>query len=140
MGCIAPIFDPHFDPQNDPLGDSMKHENLKLRGRIYYLRRRVPERYKTVENRNEVLLSLRTDSLEVAKSKQGGVWRNQVEAWEAKLAGDTADAEKKHAAAIELAAVRGLRYMPMPEVLELPTDKLLERVETATDRREAVAV
>jgi len=81
----------------------MDTKHLKQRGEAWYLSRRVPIRYQSVENRAEVLLTLNTDSLEVAQSKRGAVWRNLIEAWEAKLAGDTADAEKKHAAAVRAA-------------------------------------
>ncbi|MEM6635535.1 MAG: DUF6538 domain-containing protein [Pseudomonadota bacterium] len=114
-------------------------KNLKLREGKWHLRRRVPKRYHPVEVRNEVVLSLKTDSLEVAQRKMSDVWELQIEAWEAKLAGDTSDADRKHAAAMELAAVRGVRYMPIREVSDLPIEKVLERVEAASDHREAVA-
>jgi hypothetical protein len=53
-----------------------------------------------------VHLSLHTDSQSVAEGKWRAIRDNQVEAWEAKLAGDTADAEKRDAAARELVAAK----------------------------------
>ena len=113
---------------------------ITLRSDTWYLRRRVPKRYAQVEPRPNILLSLHTDSKAQAEAKWRLVWDNLVEGWEAKLAGDTTDAQKRHTAATELAAVRGFRYLPIREVTELPTNKLLERVEAATDRPEAVAL
>ncbi|MEP3895135.1 MAG: tyrosine-type recombinase/integrase [Litorimonas sp.] len=118
----------------------MAHAPIKLRENTWWLRRRVPKRYQSVENRKYVHVSLHTDSKSVAESKWRDVWNNEVEAWEARLAGDTADAEKRHAAAVELAKVRGFRYMPTQDVLKLPTEAILERVEAAKDVTDAAAL
>lgn len=53
-----------------------------------------------------------------------------IEAWESKLAGDTDDAEARFAAARELAAKRGFRFMMAKEVAALPLPELLQRVDT----------
>jgi len=84
---------------------------IKLRGKSYQLYKRVPKRYAAVEPRTFVWLSLHTDSISVANSKADRAWSQMVEAWEARLAGDTADADQRFAAAKELAAVRGFRYL-----------------------------
>ena len=99
------------------------------RGSTFHLRRRVPKRYADVEPRKIVFVSLHTDSESVATGKADRVWNQMVEAWEARLAGDTADAEARHAAARELARVRGFRYLDVGRVAKLPTDELVERVE-----------
>jgi hypothetical protein len=52
-----------------------------------------------------------------------------VEAWEARLAGDTADADRRLAAAKELAAVRGFRYLDAAKVAQLPRVEVVQRVE-----------
>jgi len=73
-------------------------------------------------------------------------WQHMIEAWEAKLAGDTGDAEKRFEAARELAAARGYRYLPAPQVASLPREELLARIEAvpvrndAPDKREAAAI
>jgi hypothetical protein len=94
------------------------------RGKSFYLRRRVPDRYRGVENRGTIWVSLHTDSPTVAGRKASGVWAELEEVWEARLAGETEDAEARYAAAIELARVRGHRYADARQVANLPTTKL----------------
>lgn len=118
----------------------MKNPPLRMRDGIWHIRRRVPKRYEAVEERSEIWKSLHTDSREAALGKWKGVWDNLVEGWEAKLAGDTVDAEKRHAAAVELAQLRGFRYLPIGDVLQLPTEKFVARLETAKDVHEAKAL
>ncbi|SED24591.1 DUF6538 domain-containing protein [Rhodobacter sp. 24-YEA-8] len=65
-----------------------------LRGTTYHLRKRVPQRYRPVEPRDTVWISLHTDSEKVAKAKAPAAWSELVEAWEAKLFGKEADAEQ----------------------------------------------
>lgn len=48
-------------------------------------------------------------------------------AWEAKLAGDSADAEQRFAAARDLAEARGFRYMRSDQVAKLPIEELRDR-------------
>ncbi|SNT27093.1 DUF6538 domain-containing protein [Antarctobacter heliothermus] len=116
------------------------------RGKTYHLRQRVPLRYKSVEPREIVGISLRTDSESVARAKAEGAWQNLIEGWEAKLAGDTSDAERRFEAARELAAVRGFRYLPATKASTLPTEEWLARVEAVPERngkpdmREAAAI
>ena len=119
---------------------------IKRRGKTLSLYKRVPKRYSSIEPRKFVWLALHTDSETVAQSKAGPAWDALIEGWEAKLAGDTSDAEQRFAAARELAAVRGFRYMRADQVAKLPTDELLERVaavggtDDAPDVRDAEAV
>lgn len=96
---------------------------------IYDLRRRVPRGYGGVEPRGTVWISLHTDSETGAPSKAERAWGQTVEAWEARLAGDTDDAEARHAAARELARVRGFRYLDLGSVATLPVAELVERLE-----------
>lgn len=100
-----------------------------LRGKTYHLRKRVPQRFAAIEPRDTVWISLHTDSEKVAKAKAPAAWSELLEAWEAKLAGQTAEAEKLFEAAKRLAAARGFRYLPAERVATLPVDGLLDRVE-----------
>lgn len=75
--------------------------------RTIQFRRRVPARYRSVEPREVFWLSLHTDSAEEGKSKGEQVWRTQIQAWEAMLAGETTIAEDRIAAARELAQAKG---------------------------------
>ena len=85
------------------------HMAIKKRGKIYQLVQRVPRRYQPVEARETVWISLHTDSETVAKVEAPMAWAQMIEAWEARLAGDSQDAESRFEAAKELAAMRGFR-------------------------------
>jgi integrase len=117
-----------------------------MRGKSFQLYKRVPKRYKSIEPRTFVWLSLHTDSPSIAKNKAAGVWAQLVEAWEARLAGDNADSDKRLSAAKELAAVRGFRYLDAAKVAALPVADLIERINAVPtvhgipDRIEAAAV
>ncbi|TQM92439.1 DUF6538 domain-containing protein [Roseinatronobacter monicus] len=102
---------------------------LIQRGTTYYIRKRVPQRFAAVESRQTVWISLHTDSLTLAQTKAPAAWAEMNEAWEARLAGDTDDAEKRFEAARELAQARGFRYLPANRVAALPTRVILDRVE-----------
>lgn len=106
-----------------------------LRGDTWYLVRRVPGRYAKIEPRQKVRVSLATDSREVADEKAPLIWRQMIEAWEARLAGDTTDAQARLEAAKEIAQSRGYRYLSSHSVARLPIDELLSRVEATTDSR-----
>lgn len=103
--------------------------SIAKRGRLYHLRRRVPRRYRAVEPRETVWISLHTDSETVAHSKADRAWSQMIEAWEARLAGNSADAEARYEAARDLARARGFRYLDAGAVAKLPVEDVVERVE-----------
>lgn len=105
------------------------------RGSTYQLRRRVPRRYRSVEPRETIWISLHTDSEKRAREKATAAWAQLEQAWEARLAGDTQDAERRFQAVQELAEARGYRYLDAGRVAKLPLSELLNRVEDATDRQ-----
>jgi len=107
---------------------------IKARGKGLSLYRRVPKRYEEVEPRKFIWVSLHTDSRSVAETKEPAIWEQMIEAWEAKLAGASGDAEARFAAARELAQMRGFRYLQAAAVAKLPTEELLRRVEVITVR------
>jgi len=94
-----------------------------------HFRRRVPRRFVDIEPREYVWISLHTDLEDVARRKAPAIWDEMLEAWEAKLHGDTEDAEQRFEAAKELAAIRGFRYLPSAEVARLPRQELFARIE-----------
>ncbi|MCC0076994.1 MAG: integrase [Rhodobacter sp.] len=108
---------------------------IRKRGNIYQLVRRVPQRYRAVEDREMVWISLHTDSESVAKLKAPIAWSEMTQAWEAKLRGDDTDAAARFDAARDLAATRGFRYLPVTSVAKLPTSDLLKRVEAVSIRK-----
>ncbi|WP_371742021.1 hypothetical protein [Citreicella sp. C3M06] len=82
-----------------------------------------------------------------AETKAGPVWEQLVAMWEAKLAGDDSDAEKRYLFAQELAEMRGFRYLHVSKVAELPLEELAARIEAIPvdrkgrpDQREAQAL
>lgn len=103
--------------------------SIAKRGRLYHLRRRVPRRYRVVEPRETVWISLHTDSETVAHSKADRAWSQMIEAWEARLAGNSEDAEVRYEAARDLARARGFRYLDAGAVAKLPVEDVVERVE-----------
>ncbi len=105
---------------------------IKKRGKWLSLYKRVPKRYASIEPRKFVWLSLKTDSQSVAMQKADAAWGQMIDAWEAKLAGDTSDAEQRFAAARDLAAARGFRYLRADKVAQLPTEELLERIQAVS--------
>lgn len=105
------------------------------RGDMFHLRRRVPTRYARVESRKHVWITLKTDSEAEAKRKAAVAWEELLAGWEARLAGDTSDAEARFAAARNLAHRRGYRFLGVEKVAGLPLAELLERVEAAISKR-----
>jgi len=95
--------------------------------RTQYLYKRVPKRFASIEPRKFVWLSLHTDSISVAATKERAAWEQMIAAWEAKLAGDSSDAEERFAAARDLAEARGFRYMRSEQVAKLPLADLRDR-------------
>ena len=55
------------------------------------LRGFVPVKFRSVEPRREIWISLRTDSRSVAEKVAQKEWDNQIEIWEARLRGDSSD-------------------------------------------------
>lgn len=99
-----------------------------LRNDHYYLRKRVPGRYHSIETRRIINICLFADSLSLAKTKAETVWREIVEAWETKLAGLDTEGEARLSAARELAHRRGMHYLAAPQVAQLPIRELMDRI------------
>lgn len=111
-----------------------KEIQLILRGGVWQLKRRVPGRYRTIEPRQVIWVSLHTDSETTARGKALTPWNELVQGSEARLAGDSKDAEARFAAARELAETRGFRFLPARRVAELPAEELLQRLEAVPVR------
>lgn len=101
---------------------------LYLRSSTYHLRRRVPLRFRPVEEREIVAVSLHTDSASVAKRKAAEVWTQLIEGWEAALAGDAGSAEARYRAARNIADHRGFNFMSAATLAQEPIDEIVRRV------------
>lgn len=99
------------------------------------MRRRVPLRFREVEPRIHISISLHTDSEKTAKEKAAVVWAEMIDAWEAKLDGASDEAATRLAAAKRLAQRRGRTYYPVDQVAKLPLDDLLARIEAVVNKR-----
>lgn len=101
---------------------------LRKGGSTYHLRKRVPLRFKNVEPREIVAMSLHTDSRTMAQRKAAEVWAHMIEGWEAALRLDANGARIRYEAAKEVADRRGFSYMAAPAIANLPLDDILSRV------------
>ncbi len=102
---------------------------LTKRNKIFYIVRRIPKKYQTIDSRVQIWINLQTDSETEAHRKAPEVWEHQLAIWEAQLAGDTDDIRDKMDAARELASVRGYRFLPARRVATLPTIEMLDRID-----------
>lgn len=94
----------------------------------------MPSRYREIEAREFIWVSLHTDSETQARIKAPTIWQEMIEAWEANMLGASADAEAAFAAAKNLAARRGFCFRPAVDVAKLPTEQILKRVEAVAKR------
>ncbi len=119
---------------------------IQKRNKTFHLVRRVPKRFSNVEQRSVVTISLHTDSEAKALHKAEAIWERYVEAWEAKRAGDSEDAELRFDAARELADRRGFGFLSAEKVARLPLQEIVARARVAIpenrepDKIEAAAV
>lgn len=105
------------------------------RGDMFHPRRRVPTRYARVESRKHVWITLKTDSEAEAGRKAAVAWEELLAGWEARLSGDTSDAEARFEAARNLAHRRGYRFLGVEKVATLPLSELLDRIEATINNR-----
>lgn len=102
----------------------------------YYLVRRVPVRYHRVEKRRQIWVALNTDSKKLADTKAEAAWEQLCESWEARLAGDTSEADARYEAARNIAKSRGYRYLEAKDVADLPLDQIVDRISDSYDNLE----
>lgn len=74
--------------------DDIVYPDIEQRGRVYYLRKRVPSRYAAIESRMEVNLSLKTHDPYHAVECRNAIWAKLLHDWEAALAGHDAPASR----------------------------------------------
>jgi hypothetical protein len=113
---------------------NMKHERftgLEQRGRVYYLRVRVPSKFADVEPRVEINRSLKTRDRAEAEARCAIAKAALLHDWRARKSWQEAPhARESFDASIELLNAWGLKYRPMQKLIEGPIEDLLQRVET----------
>ena len=102
---------------------------LILRGTIWYIKRRVPQRFALVEPRPSVWISLKTDSRSEADRRAEAAWKEALAGWEAALVVATGDGESRYIAAQTVAKQRGFTFLPVEQVAALPIDDMVQRIE-----------
>jgi len=103
--------------------------SIYLRGNSYHLRKRVPLRFKAIEEREIVAVSLKTDSPRLAKRKADEVWNQLLEGWEAALCGDADGAQARYRVAKNVAAHRGVDFVAAPVLAAGALEDILSRVQ-----------
>lgn len=111
---------------------------LILRGKTWTLKRRVPARFRHVDPRGFVYLSLGTDSEAQALVLAEIAWQGLLDGWQAQADGHDPSAGGRFEAARALAKSRGFRYLSSSRVAELPLGQLLDRV-LALQHRSGIA-
>lgn len=105
-------------------------EGIERRGKVYYMRWRVPARYAVVEKRKEINRSLKTRDYDEAKAHFAVAKKSLIADWEIRLKearGETT--VETFDAAIELLRNIGVPYEPQKDLLAGSIDKLLDRIE-----------
>ncbi|WP_324753199.1 hypothetical protein [Roseovarius sp. Pro17] len=106
-----------------------KDLDLTNRRGVWDLVRRIPKRFEVVETRKRIVsISLETDSHRLARDKAAGVWQAQLDHWQAKVDGRSADARVAYEAVRKVAQGRGFNYLSVAQVATLPDDALLNRI------------
>lgn len=110
------------------------NKSLMQRGGIWHLRRRVPERFKKLEPRKTICLTLRTDDREVAAQRAVQFWDEQLAEWEVGVAVGKRDSTDQVPKARALAERRGYRFLEPYKIARLTIPEIVERVEEAHDK------
>ena len=108
------------------------------RGDTFHLRKRVPLRFASVEERPIIGVSLRTDSESAARRKAEEVWAHLIEGWESALRGEGGNARARYDAAKDIAARRGFSFMAAPAVADLPISELVARLQAVPLKADGV--
>lgn len=101
------------------------------------MRRKVPARYRVIEERAVITMALKTEDEVEAKYRSDVAWQSMLAGWEAILCDDEQKVAELHFESVRLNAQRlGFRYIPAADVARLPIEELLARIEVAekTDR------
>ncbi len=110
----------------------VKHPDIETRGRTYYIYKRVPVRYASVEHREVINTSLKTRDFEQAKVNLKRDWGRLVRGWEASLLGqDRPGTREAYDGARAVLGDMGLHLCGIDKLAAGPLDDLLTRIEAA---------
>lgn len=112
---------------------------IYLRGSTYHLRKRVPLRFRPVEVREHIAVSLHTDSPKLAVRKADEIWSQLLEGWESALRGDTGGAQARYEAAKHIAEHRGYSFIAAPGLASAPIEEIVKRALAVPANRDGSA-
>ncbi len=115
-------------------------EGIERRGRVYYMRIRVPGRFAPIEGRKEINRSLKTRDYDEAKANFALIKRALIAEWEAAFElGRGPTSLPAFDTAMRLLKKMELPYKSVDEIAAGPIEELLARVETLCDANSTVA-
>lgn len=110
----------------------LKHPDIEPRGRTYYIYKRVPVRYASVEDRKVINTSLKTRDFEQAKVNLKSEWDRFVRGWEASLLGqDRPGTREAYDGARAVLGDMGLPLCRIDKLAAGSLEDLLTRIEAA---------
>lgn len=101
---------------------------LKRRGKTYFYRRRVPSEVAHLDKRQDVVISLKTDSESVALRKAVLVNDRMEQYWDDLLQYGSDEALKRYQGAVRIARRHGFSYRPVEELAEGDLSDLVSRL------------
>jgi len=105
-------------------------EGIERRGRVYYMRMRVPAAYSSIERRKEVNKSLKTRDFDEAKANFAVAKRAMLADWKLQLEENrNGFSSEPYDAAVEMLQSIGVSFKPQNQLLDGPIEELLERIE-----------
>lgn len=115
-------------------------DGVERRGRVYYMRFRVPSRFAGIERLKEINRSLHTRDHDEARARFAVAKRKLINEWDAALTlGRASNSTEAFEAAIHMMKETGHSYRTMDQLLEGPLDDLLARIEAVGNTASASA-
>jgi integrase len=109
------------------------------RGKVWWLRKRVPATYQHIEPQHTISMSLKTDSEVEAMRKAQRVWAEMIAGWEDALDGNTQSAARRFKIAKEDAGRMGLQYRSAADLADISVAEILRRAAAVENPDDAFA-
>ena len=109
---------------------------IKKRGAHFHFIRRVPKEIHTLDNREYIQLSLKTDSPSLAEHR-AAILNQHINAYWESLIIDPSNPEQKYKRAVQLARLYGFGYKSAQEIALEPIEQIVERVILASRHLDA---
>lgn len=113
---------------------------LLKRGNAYSLRLRVPAKFRSIDSRKFVTISLKTSDPVEAQRRHDIAADQMLAGWEAQLSGDGISAEERFNRAKQTAQRLGFSYVQNSELADLHVSELLSRIAIAHGASERLEV